>query len=222
MSEQSRGLAALNEIVRNYEQQGYTVFVAPSGTVLPAFMQGYHPDAIALKPGANVAIEVSGGQGATYRKKIDHLNELFQDRDDWSLSVFYTPATPAGEGVPIVSSDLIKAYVEKARELSRMGENEAALLVLWAAFEATARLLSRSDFSKPQSPGRIVQVLSERGTLTVVDEGSLRGLVNKRNAMIHGDLGQRVGADEILGFANIIDRLLDSLWSTRDHSASSQ
>lgn len=209
MSEQSRGLAALNEIVRNYEQKGYTVFVDPSGTLLPPFMKGYHPDAVALKPGANVAIEISGGHGAAHSKKISHLNELFQDIADWSLSVVYTPSTPLGEGLPVASSDLIRTYVRRSRELSEAGENEAALLVLWAAFEATARLISQSDFNKPQSPGRIVQVLSERGMITVDEERSLRDLVTKRNAMIHGDLLQRVSADEVLGFAEVIDRLLD-------------
>lgn len=207
MTEQSAQLALLNEIARNYEQQGYTVFIDPPKRVLPSFMSDYHPDAVALKEGHNVAIEIKGGRSAATRRQIDHLSKLFDDKQDWKLSVFYTPSTATSESLPVVGQDLIAEYIGRARELAQTEQAGAALLILWAAFEATARSLRKGDFRKPQSPGRVVQVLAENGSITLEQERSLKPLISMRNLLIHGDLSQSVNVNDLEFFADLIERL---------------
>jgi hypothetical protein len=54
----TREVDVLESILPRYEAEGFEVFVHPSPSILPPFMQSYRPDAIALKPDKKVAIEV--------------------------------------------------------------------------------------------------------------------------------------------------------------------
>lgn len=48
----------LESLVPTLQAEGYHVLVQPPPFVLPPFMGSYRPDAVALKPGKNIAIEV--------------------------------------------------------------------------------------------------------------------------------------------------------------------
>ena len=41
----------LERLRETYEREGYEFFLQPSGDILPPFLRGFRPDAIALKPG---------------------------------------------------------------------------------------------------------------------------------------------------------------------------
>jgi hypothetical protein len=46
-----REAAALHFMLTRLQEEGYSVFAQPSHAMLPTFLRGYRPDAIALKDG---------------------------------------------------------------------------------------------------------------------------------------------------------------------------
>ena len=73
--------SVLESLLPTLEAEGYHVLVQPPSFVLPPFMGSYRPDAVALKPGKNIAIEVispvRSGTG-----KVKKLQELFSPHRD--------------------------------------------------------------------------------------------------------------------------------------------
>ena len=47
----------LEYFLPRYREQGFDVFVNPSPSILPSFMQGFRPDAVALRPDKKIAIK---------------------------------------------------------------------------------------------------------------------------------------------------------------------
>jgi uncharacterized protein YutE (UPF0331/DUF86 family) len=84
-----------------------------------------------------------------------------------------------------------------------------SLLLAWATFEALARAVVSGEFQRPQTPGRLVQVLAQGGYLTPTEADKLRRLAEKRNKLIHGDLQVRVSKAEVKRFARVLDTMLE-------------
>jgi REase_AHJR-like len=78
----------IESLLPSYQAEGFDVYVNPSPSILPPFMQAYRPDAIALKKDKKIAIEVVGST-ARSEQKIKTLQSLFADHDDWELCVTY-------------------------------------------------------------------------------------------------------------------------------------
>ena len=56
----SSAAEVIESLLPRYEAEGFDVYVNPSPSILPPFMQTYRPDAIALKKDKKIAIEVVG------------------------------------------------------------------------------------------------------------------------------------------------------------------
>ena len=83
-----------------------------------------------------------------------------------------------------------------------------AFLLAWATFEAIARVLIPSQMQRPQTPGRLVQVLASEGYLTPTEADSLRLLADKRNKLIHGELRTRISKSEVNRIADVLSMLV--------------
>src|SRR2546423_15428259 len=99
---ETREADVLESLLPRYRAEGFNVFVNPSPSILPPFMQTYRPDAVALKPDKKIAIEVvrPGGSSA---EKVRDLQSLFAPQGDWELRVFYVASIPSEEAVAIAS-----------------------------------------------------------------------------------------------------------------------
>ena len=68
--------AALEALLPQLEEEGFTVFLQPPDSMLPEVLhRSYRPDAIALKEGKKLAIEVVSG--ADQKGKVERLREVF-------------------------------------------------------------------------------------------------------------------------------------------------
>jgi hypothetical protein len=68
--------AILQMLRPNLEAEGFQVFVHPTRTILPPFMHGYRPSAIALKENRKLAIEVKTQSGHAV-PQIERLCTMF-------------------------------------------------------------------------------------------------------------------------------------------------
>src|SRR3984957_10111918 len=106
--------AALHFMLTRLQEEGYSVFAQPSHAMLPTFLRGYRPDAIALKDGKNVAIEVVQSGGEEKKDRLVRLRELLADHHDWELRVFHAPPLASNSQISPASRQLIEEQLGRA------------------------------------------------------------------------------------------------------------
>jgi hypothetical protein len=190
--------------------EGYDVYVHPRRPLVPSFLAGFVPDAIALRQDKNLVIEVSR-KSPQAAKKLESLAALLQGRDKWELRVFWVSPDREQKTLGVQDREAIRARIAEVGAVAAAGHPEAAMLVAWGAFEALARAVLTREFERPQTPGRIVQVLAREGYVTPSEADRLRALAAKRNGLIHGELQTQVSAEEMRDFAAILETILHQL-----------
>lgn len=187
MSAVDRERRVLDLIAPRLAAEGYAVFKHPSRTILPAFMQGYLPDAIALGAPKNLAIEIVQDEHRSTRKRED-LASRFDGNPDWELRVFYLSSLADDFSMARPSAESVELAIQNARTLLDGGQTEAALLLAWAAFEAFGRMLLPEQLSHAQQPSQLLERLAGDGIVTSDEADRLRVIAKARNAIAHGDL----------------------------------
>ena len=206
----------IEQLTPQLEADGYTVYLEPPRQLLPAFMRGYIPDAIALRSKGfeqfrkNLAIEVKV-EGPSAKTGVEELERRFADAGDWELRVYY--ARPAGRtgSIPPMPREAIDGALSSIEALVATGQLQAALLLCWATFEALGRALTPEKFERPQSPGRLVEALANDGLVTPSEADALRGLSKVRNQLIHGALDQQIRGQDLSEFVEILTTLRESM-----------
>src|SRR5580704_15439404 len=132
--------SVLEAVLAGYEAEGFDVFVHPSTAVLPAFMKGYSPDAIAMRPDRKIAIEVKSSERQA-PDQISRLQELFSHHPEWEFQVFYAPPRSPAVTIGIPTPLAIDTAISQVRELQESDRLSAALIVGWSLLEAVARSL---------------------------------------------------------------------------------
>lgn len=211
--------AVFESLLPKLRAEGFEVFIQPDRNLLPPFMGSYRPDAIAFKSGKNLAIEVMSQRMAD-DSKIRNLRSLFEPHPDWELRVIYSP-TRGGDVSSAVGPTSIQRIQEILADVGRLGEYAhgiPALLTLWGAFEASGRILVPEEFVKPQTPGRLLEVLATNGFVTPNEADVIRELVASRNRAIHGNLNISVTTEQLEGFRAVIETLLKEAEQTTPES----
>jgi uncharacterized protein YutE (UPF0331/DUF86 family) len=81
----------------------------------------------------------------------------------------------------------------------------------WATFEALSRALLPGKFTRPQSPGRLVEELTSEGHVTPNEADVLRRLAVLRNRLIHGDLRASAEPVDLAQFVAVLKTLVGLL-----------
>lgn len=177
----------LEATLAGYEADGYDVFVEPSPSVLPQFMRGVRPDAVAIRPDRKIAIEVKRSEGQS-SDHIEQLRAMFVGHPDWELRVLYVSPRSPGATIELATPLAIERAISQAQQLKDVEPAGSALLIGWSALEAIARLLLPAQLGRPQPPIRLVEVLATEGLLTPDEADSLREIAKVRNHVAHGEL----------------------------------
>jgi hypothetical protein len=202
----TRERLVLERLRETYELQGYEFFIKPLPQMLPAFLGGFQPDAIALKPGDNHIVEVKFGRRAGEDRRLETLAALIAGQTDWQLKVFFEGEHPQDSlrFMPPTRSQ-IESEIEEAAQLVQAGHPKAALLLAWSVLEALARARATQDGTLSQrlfSPAQTVQSLEMAGVIDRKTGQELRTLAQMRNLAAHGDLATEIGSeavDDLLG-----------------------
>jgi hypothetical protein len=211
MMSESTEADVLQSLLPRLEEEGYAVYLHPNRRLVPPFLKDYAPDAIALRADKNLAIEVVLRQTRTNEERIQRIARLFEGQDKWELRVYWGSPTEPQNPLQVQTPEAIKGRIAELRDLAEKGHLEPALLLAWATFEALARATLAHEFERPQSPGRIVEILAREGHVTPTEADHLRQLSDKRNKLVHGELQVRVSKNEILVFAGVLDTLVGQL-----------
>ena len=168
-----------------WRAQGYTVLRRPSGSSLPSFLHSYEPDALLLGRTPTVVVEVVRKGQPHVESRIRRLKELLSGHPDWRLEILYAGEEP--ELLPVVTTEVLQQLLIDVRALSAT-DARAGLLMLWSTLEALGRRIEPKGMERPQSPGRVVELLAGMGAIVPSEADTLRRVARLRNRLIHGDL----------------------------------
>lgn len=200
----------LERLVPELEADGYDVYLHPNKPLLPSFLGDFRPDAVALRKDKNLVIEVVS-QSPDASNKLAKLTKLLQGQKSWELQVVWISRTASPEPLQVQQLDTLQASIRETKELAADGHFEPAMLLGWATFEALARAASTEQFSRPQTPGRLIQILATEGCLTPTEADQMRALADKRNKLIHGKLNIRVSERELQQSASVLEAMLQQV-----------
>jgi uncharacterized protein YutE (UPF0331/DUF86 family) len=186
----------LENLLPQYEADGFTVFLHPSSAMLPPFMEGYRPDAIAIKSDKKIVIEVKRDTSSA-KTNIKQISEIFAQHPEWELRVYYIPGRPQEKTIEVLTPSAIENSIREVLKLRHAGRLTAALILAWATLEAIGRALLPEQLARPQPAGRLIEVLASEGLLTASEADTLRRAVDLRNAATHGHLDQPVTVEQV-------------------------
>src|SRR5436309_12144213 len=112
----------LESLRTRYEDQGFAFSAAPKRNDLPDFLGSYIPDAVARKPGLNIAIEVKRQQTSASQYSLQKIRRLFEGHPDWQFDVVFVgidseqPVT-----IPPAAPEAIRTSVDEVRTLNSEG-----------------------------------------------------------------------------------------------------
>ena len=186
----------LQTLVPGYEAEGFSVFLHPAREMLPPFMRGYQPDAIAVKDDKKIAIEIK--RDATRRAAgREELQRIFSEHPEWELRIYYIPGRAEEEDIQTPDLAEIDAALAEVDQLKRAGHLRAALIMAWAALEAAGRALLPQDLARPQPANKLIEVLASEGVVTPAEADSLRKAISLRNAATHGHFAVPITEQEV-------------------------
>jgi uncharacterized protein YutE (UPF0331/DUF86 family) len=206
MSHEVSEATLLDTILPDLEAEGFEVFANPSPPILPPFMRGHSPDAIALRKDRKLAIEVLR-EGAPSNRRLDKLRELLSEHKDWELRVYWVSPSSIRREIEGTSRAVIEQSIKAIEELAASSRARPALLMAWATFEAIGRAILPDRLQRPQPPGRLVEVLAAEGHITPTEADLLRRLAESRNHLIHGGLEMSVPEADLQRFVDVLKTL---------------
>jgi uncharacterized protein YutE (UPF0331/DUF86 family) len=198
----------LENALAELRAEGFDVYVHPSKEMLPPFLRTPAPDAIALRGDEKIAIEVVGGPG---HDKVEKIRLALPKDSGWKLRVIGITPQASQPSLERVSEETIRQTIKSVEQLRDGKWFGPALLMAWATFEALGRSLMETKFSKPQTPGRLIEVLANGGQLTPNESDRLRKLASIRNTLVHGGLNAKVGVSDVDDFIEILESLAGML-----------
>ncbi|MCB8876097.1 hypothetical protein [Acidisoma silvae] len=205
-----RERAILQTVIPGLEADGFEVFLHPNGQLLPPFMKGYRPDAIAVKPGRKIAIEVAAGGGASEdQSPLQQVQAIFATQKDWEFQILYAPGAPTEPDLTPESKESVTEIVRRLPYVFDQGGAVAALLTGWSAFEAAARRLMPEAFERPQPPARMLEALAFSGAITPDEADMLRNLARERNQAAHGKLDATITPKQLEQLITVTLTLLE-------------
>ena len=200
----------LEKVTAELQAEGYEVYQQPSGPLIPSFLGAITPDAIAIRSDKKLVVEVLR-DGPSAKKSLDKLRALIAPQSEWELRVYWI--APSGDPTTLVRVPLkaIEESISNIALLMKEQQISAAFLMAWATFEAMGRALLPEKFIRPQTPGRVIEVLASEGHLTPNEADALRRLIDIRNKLIHGGLQTKPRKADLKTLVEILKRLTSQL-----------
>ena len=181
----------IKETAAKYRKQGYEVIEKPSTEQLPDFFCGYRPDLIVRIGDYTKAVEVMTRQQESRESHSVNLARLLEDKPDWGHELIILGQvewlnTP--DGAASLDRDEVLQQMERAKELLGAKFPQEALLVSWAALEATVRMRNKFEGIAPDTltAPAIFSVGVFHGTISGDDYSLLVDIMKYRNAVAHG------------------------------------
>lgn len=196
-------------LAQEWKARGYDVLVEPRNYAgLEDVFRYYRPDLIVTKGDEKLAFEVkSKGEKTDVRaaEGLDRARSLFQRHPDWKFQVVYFGQ--AQDALPKFDLHELQIDFQAVDAISSV-DPRLALIKLWSLAEALVRNIYPDHTQRPQSPGRLVELLAGQGDILPEQAARMRDMASKRNRFVHGDLTVSVTAQDVADMKAILLELL--------------
>ncbi len=200
--EQPSESGLLKSLQLSSEKHGFQFYINPPRNLVPPFLAGYQPDAIARRPdGGGVIIEVKRGGSRASNRQLSEIAKVVSAQKGWELQVIYVnAATEAPLDFAKPTYEQIEVRLTELEALTKAEYRAPALILGWAVLESLARLASAGSGvgrSGGFSPIQAVQTLAEHGYLENDVAQNLREMAKLRNTVVHGDFSIDIPAEQV-------------------------
>lgn len=182
----------VQELARSYEAQGFAVKTAPATGDIPFDLGGYRPDLLAEKEGQHLIVEVKKAGVPLSVDRLQTLAEIIRQHAGWRLLLVPTdeegPSQPLSNASELVSWQAVAERAGRADHLLRLGETDAAFLMLWSALEAMLRRHAE-QVGLPigrLSTAALLNYLYSQGELSYEQFEQALAALQVRNQLVHG------------------------------------
>ena len=110
----------IKRVAESYENQGYSVQIAPSSEQLPEFLRGYHPDLIVRGPKETMAVEVKTKTTTSVAERFREIAENVNAQPGWKFVLLYVPEGENAEESStrvLMTRQEIEARISQAQKL---------------------------------------------------------------------------------------------------------
>jgi Holliday junction resolvase len=211
--------AFMNAVAERYRSAGYMVTSEPGSTALPFDLGAYRPDLIARKGDFTTIVEVKTHAQKTSFDQLRAVAEEVKRHKGWRF-VLVTDEDVLASALPAEDEDgdefswkEISYRLEEAQRLVNLGENEAAYLILWIAFERIMRFHARRVALPVDrlAPSILIRQLYSQGELSLAQFDTAISCQEVRNRIVHGFRASGL-RDAVARLGTVVRELLEQ-WS---------
>ena len=210
---------AFNVLRQAFEARGMKFHIHPSREIIPEFLGGFQPDAMALGPDGGVIIEVKSRKSPGLERNLSEIAKKVSGQKGWEFRLIYL--NPLMDEIPSIAKPTPEQLQNTFREIEALtegGHSAAAFVIAWAALESLARLARGDVGTRNVSPLQAIQILAEEGYLENQIAGGLRDMVRLRNAVVHGDLSVDVPAGQVKSLLDQLQTIASEIMSVTSES----
>lgn len=212
----------LNQVVTFYRGQGYDVTVQPRADQLPPFAKDFRVEILGRRgtEGVLVAVRKNRDEFAADRD-VQRYAEIIGTQPGWRFDFAIleaeNPSSREGRGAREFLAEDITRSLEQAKELSRIGFTQYAVIPAWAALEAAMRMRLRAFGQKAgwgSKPREMVKELYSAGAFTPDEFRRIEAATQIRNQVAHGFTPQSPPSGDsetelVQLLSNVADRLVN-------------
>ena len=178
----------VQKTAEEYRNRGYEVFQE----VPLDFLPGFRADLMVRNADEVRVIEVKARRSLAANPKISELARIIESKPNWSLELLFVDEpeqlhSPDGAR-PFENADILMR-IDQAEKLLELGYPEAAFMLAWSAYEATAReLIATEGVSNAgiTASGYVFDQAIFRGLISREEYNTLTEMRKYRNAIVHG------------------------------------
>lgn len=203
------------EIAAQYRKGNYEVIADPAPEQLPDFLKGFCPDLLVRIGDYAKVIEVKSRASLVKTQGEVGLARVLADKPNWGHELFLVGRAEhlqlAADALAF-GRDAVLQNLAKSKSLLAAELPEAALLVSWAALEATVRLRNRLAGIPPDfiTAPALLSLAVYHGALSGKDYQSLLAIMDYRNAAAHGFSTESFDQAIVRQLNRMVRRLLPS------------
>ena len=203
-----RGSGMLKSLQQASEARGLRFQVHPPREIVPEFLGGFQPDAIAWGPEGGIIIKVKRRGDPASEQPLAEIARRVSGQKGWEFRAIYVNSSiDDAASIAKPTRQQLQAAFKEIEALANSGHHAAAFVAAWTALESLARLASADgEVVRPTtfSPLQAIQTLAEEGYMENETAERLRNLARLRNAIVHGDLSVSVSAGQVEGVLKVL------------------
>jgi hypothetical protein len=198
-----------------YEARGFAFERHPAAALLPDFLAGYAPDAVAQREGETVVIEVRPrSDDPAEAAEIARVADALKGRPGYRFELVIAERPGSGTAGELDADEQgLRDRLQTARRLLGMQDMASALIVAWSTLEGLVRARlgdAARGVHRPMTAKSLVAALVSFGLIEDEEEADLAKLAEQRNRFAHGDTRTPVDARQIEALIALIERILES------------